>query len=288
MRVASENVAVLGEGPLWHAGERVVYWVDILRDQVLRYDPETRETSTVAGDRMVTALAEATDGELVLVANGTIVTLSGGKGAEIGRVDLPPGVRTNDGKCDPDGRLWFGTMDLEAGRPLGELMVFDGSVRRVFDRVTISNGLGWSPDGDVFYHVDSNPGLIYRHRYDLTTGMPTDRKVLADLTDLASSPDGLAVDVNGNLWVAMWDGWALFVFDSEGRKIEEVSLRVQRPTSVAFGGADLSDLYITTATVELGPSDLESQPDAGKLLVDDPGTRGLPVGRFRIGDVGVH
>ena len=288
MRVASHHVAVLGEGPLWHRGDRVVYWVDILGSRVLGFDPGTGDTTVVLDGTMVTALAETTESGLALVANRAIELLSDGDRTTLSEVDLPDEVRTNDGKCGPDGRLWFGTMDLDARRPLGELMVFDGSLRRVFDAVTISNGLGWSSTGEVFYHVDSVPGLIYQHRYDVISGAATERRVLVDLTSERGNPDGMAVDRDGNLWVAMWDGWAVFVFDPRGKKIDEMRLPVQRPTSVAFGGPNLSDLYITTATFELTPAMLDDQPQAGMLLVTESGTSGLPIGRFPIGEGGVH
>ena len=282
MRVASEYVSMLGEGPLWHTEERALYWVDILGRRVFRLDPAIGETVVVVDDRMVTALAENEDGGLTLVANENLLTLSGGSLTEMVPVETSDLVRTNDGKVGPDGRFWFGTMDWEATDPLGALMVFDGEIRQVFDGVTISNGLGWSPDGDVFYHIDTIPGLIYQHRYDGVTGRASDRTVLVDLTDTPAGPDGMAVDVDGNLWVAMWDGWGIYVFDSTGRKIDEVKVPVQRPSSVAFGGPDLSDLYVTSATIDLTTAELASQPDAGKLLVTDPGTHGLPVGRLAL------
>ncbi|HEU4319792.1 MAG TPA: SMP-30/gluconolactonase/LRE family protein [Acidimicrobiia bacterium] len=283
MRVASEEMAILGEGPLWHTGEHAVYWVDILGHKVFRLEPESGETVTILDDRMVTALAENRDGGLTLVADDVLLALDEAGITEIARTGTSDLVRTNDGKAGPDGRLWFGSMDWEAVKPLGSLMVYDGEVKTVFDGITISNGLGWSPSGDVFYHTDTIPGLIYQHRYDLTSGRATDRRVLVDLTDVGAGPDGLAVDADGNLWVAMWDGWSLLVFDATGRKIDELTLPVQRPTSVAFGGPDLADLYITSATDGLAPEDLETQPDAGKLLVTDVGAKGSPVGLIAVG-----
>ena len=277
MRVASQEVAILGEGPLWHTRDQALYWVDILGHKVFRLKPGSGVTETILDDRMVTALAENDDGGLTLVADDVLLGLDETGLTEMARTGISDLVRTNDGKSGPDGRLWFGSMDWNTTDPLGSLMVYDGKVKSVFDGITISNGLGWSPSGDVFYHTDTIPGLIYQHRYDVGSGQATERRVLVDLTDLEAGPDGMAVDADGNLWVAMWDGWSLFVFDPDGRKTDELGVPVQRPTSVAFGGPDLADLYITSATDGLTPDELETQPDAGKLLVTDVGVKGTPV-----------
>jgi sugar lactone lactonase YvrE len=281
MEVVSEVRATLGESPLWHGSEELFYWVDIATERLFSFDPTTDRTNLRYHGLMVTALCEVEGGGLVLVTSRGLFVLRDGQLDTLAPLALSAEVRTNDGKCDPEGRIWFGTMDLETRRPLGELMVFDGkALRIVHDQVILSNGLGWSPSGDVLYHVDTGRRLIYRHDYDLETGSDSHREVFVDLSGSRAAPDGLAVDAAGNLWVAMWDGWRIDVFDGNGENIHRESLPVQRPTSVAFGGVDLSQLYVTTASEGLERSDLEEHPHAGKLLRLDPGTKGLPVGVF--------
>lgn len=283
MEIVSEDRATLGESPLWHGFEELFYWVDIAAERVFSYDPTSDRTDLIHSGLMVTALCEVEGGGLVLVTPRGLFALREGQLDTLAPLTLSAEVRTNDGKCDPGGRVWFGTMDLETTRPLGELMVFDGRALRVVqDQVILSNGLGWSQNGDVLYHVDTTRRLIYRHDYDLDTGAVSNREVLVDLSGSVAAPDGLAVDADGNLWVAMWDGWRIDVFDDKGVNIHRETLPVQRPTSVAFGGIDLSDLYVTTACEGLEQADLEEHPHAGKLLRLASGISGLPVGTFAL------
>jgi sugar lactone lactonase YvrE len=271
--------AGLGESPLWHLAEQVLYWVDINAGKVFRHDPADDSNRVVFAEETVTALAELAGGGLVLVTSDRLATLRDGEAVTMVDQHLPDGVRTNDGKADPRGRVWFGTMDLDATRPLGELFVYDGeAIRTVKQGVILSNGLGWSPSGEVFYHIDTTRRHLYRHDFDGVTGAIGAADVLVDMNGVPGVPDGLAVDVGGNIWVAMYDGWRIDVFDPSGIRVHQVSLDVQKPTSVAFGGGDRSHLYITTASQHLTPDEIAAQPFAGKLLRIDTETTGLPVG----------
>jgi sugar lactone lactonase YvrE len=283
MDVLTEQRAVLGESPLWHRSGAIFYWVDIATELVFSYDPQTGRTGVEHRGLEVTALSEAEGGGLVMVTSRGLFSLRDGQVDRLVPLELSDEVRTNDGKADPRGRVWFGTMDLEASRPVGELFAFDsGKLRRVQDQVILSNGLGWSPNADTLYHIDTTRRLIYRHGYDIDTGGVSDREVFVDLTGSSEVPDGLAVDTDGNLWVAMWDGWRIDVFNNKGKNVHRESLPVQRPTSVAFGGSGLSELYVTTATEGLEPAEIEDHPHAGKLLRLDPGVSGLPIGVFSL------
>ena len=279
MDVFGTDRATLGESPLWHRGEGRFYWVDIVGERVFRLIDGVPEV--VHTGLMVTALSERADGGLVMVSGDGLLTWTEGEVTELTGLDLPREVRPNDGKCDPEGRLWFGTMDLETTNPIGGLFTYDRhSVRLVESGIVLSNGLGWSPDGDVFYHTDSIRRHIYRYDYDLGSGSATNRTLLVDFGDVVEAPDGHAVDVDGNLWVAMYDGWRLQVISPTGETVHIEPLDVQKPTSVAFAGDGLAQLYVTTASQDLDPEELERQPHAGRLLHFDPGTRGLPIGRF--------
>jgi sugar lactone lactonase YvrE len=271
--------ATLGESPLWHAGEGRFFWVDIVGETVFCLIEGVPEV--VHRGLMVTALSERADGGLIMVSGDGVLTWAEGEVTKLTGLDLPERVRPNDGKCDPVGRLWFGTMDLEATNPIGGLYTYDGlSVRLVESGIVLSNGLGWGPNGDVFYHTDSSRRHIYRYDYDLGSGSATNRTLLVDFGDVTEVPDGLAVDVDGNLWVAMYDGWRLQVISPAGHTIHIESLDVQKPTSLAFAGDGLAQLYVTTASQDLDPEELDRQPHAGRLLRFDPGARGVPVGHF--------
>jgi sugar lactone lactonase YvrE len=281
MDVLTMQRSVLGESPLWHRAEGVFYWVDIVGNEVLRHDSHAESNEVVYTGEKVTALSELEGGGLVMVSSRGLFTWRDGEIDMLASLSFSTEVRTNDGKCDPFGRVWFGTMDLEARRPLGELFVYDGrDVRLVQDQVILSNGLGWNPQTDTQYYVDTTRRLLYRYDYDAETGAIANRRILVDMTGSTGVPDGLAVDIDGNIWVAMWDGWCIDVFDSNGQHLHKESLGVQRPTSVAFGGPGLSQLYVTTATEGLDAAELEERPHDGKLLRVDPGIRGLPVGVF--------
>lgn len=256
-----------------------MYWVDIEGSAVFCYDPVSGEAGTVLEGTTVTALSEIRDGGLFMVTPGALLTFHGGDPVTVASYPLRAGTRSNDGKCDPSGRVWFGTMDIEATRPIGELFVFDGeTVRVVQDGIVLANGLGWSPNRDVFYHVDSVRRVLHAYSYREDTGEVSDRRVLIDMTGRSEVPDGLAVDVDGNIWVAMWDGWRIDVYAPSGERVHVEELDVQRPTSLAFGGADMSNLYVTSASVDLSAGELEDQPDAGRLLRTRPGVAGLAVG----------
>jgi sugar lactone lactonase YvrE len=219
MDILGADRAVLGESPLWHGGEGRFYWVDIVGERVLRLVEGV--PAVVHSGLMVTAMCERAGGGLTIVSGDGLFTWIDGEVTKLTGLDLPGGVRPNDGKCDAEGRLWFGTMDLETSDPIGALFTFDGmSVKLVESGIVLSNGLGWSPDGDVFYHTDSIRRHIYRYDYDMASGSATNRTLLVDFGDVAEVPDGLAVDVDGNLWVAMYDGWRLQVLSPTGQTVK--------------------------------------------------------------------
>ncbi len=275
--------ALLGEGPIWHSADRAVYWIDIYGESVFRHDPLSGETSTVLTGTMVTALAETSDGGLLGVTSGGLVSIDDGRADVVIPYNTADTVRTNDGKCDPWGRMWFGTMDLEARRPIATLFRYDTTLEHVIDRVVLSNGLGWSPNGALFYHIDSVPGSISIYDHDPETGTITNGRVVVDFSERPVTPDGMTVVADGNLGVALWDGWGIDVYSPEGIRIDHVGLPVQRPSCPVFGGDGLDLLYITSATDGLDPSRLSGQAAAGELIVIEPGVKGLPGGVFPLG-----
>jgi sugar lactone lactonase YvrE len=182
--------------------------------------------------------------------------------------------RSNDAKCDPAGRLWLGTMSDAEDEPVGSLYRVDAdlSLTRVLDGTTISNGLGWSPDARRMYFVDSPTRRVDVFAYDVGVGDASDRSVFVETTAFPGVPDGLAVDEEGSVWVAMHDGAALLRFSPDGRHVGTLDMPIPRPTSCCFAGPSLDRLVVTTAASDDGTG--------GDLFVCDVGVAGMPTIAF--------
>jgi sugar lactone lactonase YvrE len=189
----------------------------------------------------------------------------------------------NDGKVDRQGRFWAGRMHDGATLPTASLYRLDPdlSCRRVVSGLVISNALCWSPDGRTMYHGDTYRGMVWAWDFDPGSGEIANRRVFAQIPPTAGFPDGATVDAEGFVWLAHWNGWRLSRLDPEGRVERVVALPVQCPTCPAFGGPDLSVLYVTSASIALSEADRAAQPLAGAILAVEPGVRGTPEVRFR-------
>ena len=280
--------AELGEGPSWDPETLRLIWVDITDEIVHRFDPATGGDERFEVRQPVGAAVPTTDGRIALaVSDGfSILDPASGRIERIAHVE-PDVADTmmNDGKCDPAGRFWAGTKDAKGSRPIGSLYRLGADRRPVTVQtgVTVSNGLGWSPDRTTMYYIDSPTHRIEVFDFDLESGDVANRHTLAELPKDWGLPDGMTVDKEGFLWVAFWGGSAVRRFDPEGRVVVTVGFAVSLVTSCAFGGGDLSDLYVTTAREGLREADLRAQPNAGGLFRLSPGLRGLPEKAFVIG-----
>jgi sugar lactone lactonase YvrE len=185
--------------------------------------------------------------------------------------------RFNDGKCDPQGRFWFGSM-CSSKKKQGSLYRYDpdGSIHLMETGLTIANGLGWSPDQKIFYLTDSAEKKIYAYNFELATGRIRDRYIFVDLVGESFYPDGLTIDSEGNVWSAMWDGWCVIRFNPKGEETLRIPLPVQRPTSCTFGGRDLDTLYITSASVGLSEEEIQKSFFSGDLFSLQTDVTGLP------------
>lgn len=275
--VVLDTTASLGEGPVWDARSSTLRWVDIENGEVHRFDPASGTDTFFEVGEPVGAVAVRAAGGLVLATKSGLYTCldNGGRRTLLHEVDTdPPGGRFNDGKADPWGRFWAGTMlaGTDGAAALYRLDP-DHSLHRVLTGVTTSNGLGWSPDGTTMYYVDTPTGGIDAFDHDPSSGELTNRRRLVDVE--GGSPDGLTIDAEGCLWLALWDGWSVRRFAPDGRLLTTVEVPARRVTSCAFGG---STLYITTART--GLRDFADQPKAGSLFACDPGVAGLPAGEW--------
>ena len=279
VELAFRGQARLGEGPTWDAASGTLLWVDILASEVHRLDPGSgRDRLLLRTPQHVGAAKPRRDG-------GVVVNLRDGVGcygadgafgwlaswAEEGR-------RGNDAAVDAAGRLWAGTMRYDEAEGGGRLYRVGphGEVVTVLDEVTISNGIGWSPDGTLMYYVDTPTRRVDVFDVERESGLVAGRRKFVDLARVAGFPDGLTVDADGAVWVALWDGGAVHRYTPAGRLDRVVEVPATRTTACAFGGAGLGDLYITTATVGLEPERLAGQPLAGSLFVLPGAGTGLP------------
>ncbi len=283
MQRVGEQTDVLGEGPVWDMEEQALYWVDIRKPAVRRYDGRNRKVTAWAMPELVGSLAVRSEGGLLLALKSALAFFDPQSGT-FRPVASPeasrPNQRFNDGKCDRQGRFWAGTMNDTARLPDGTLYRFDPSgCVAVESGITIPNSLCWSPDARVMYFCDSWTRTICAYDFDPATGRAANKRPFAT-TVAPSIPDGATVDAEGCLWCAEYDGWRITCFAPDGRRLRSVELPVQRPTSCMFGGPDLGTLFVTTATQKLSPEELAKQPLAGALLAIDVGVRGLPETRF--------
>lgn len=281
--VAVAGPAELGEGPRWDAVSATLLWVDILGRAVHRLDPATgRDEVVPAPDLVSLALPRGAGGVVVGLPGGLQVLRDGAFEPLVAIEAGATGNRTNDGACDAQGRLWVGTMALDERSPSAGLYRVDTdlTVTRVVGGTTISNGLGWSPDGDRFYFVDSPTGRVDVFDVDPAAGAIDHRRPLAAVRVDGAVPDGLSVDAEGCVWVALHGGWGLLRYSPEGELVGHVDLPVAKATSCCFGGPDLRDLYVTTRRQSLSDAELAEQPLAGALLRLDHGVAGLPTHPF--------
>lgn len=277
--------AVLGEGPVWHPGERRLYFVDIKGKAVHRCDPASGARESFALPAEPGCLAPRVRGGLVVALRSGLAFFDPGCGS-VERIAAPeahiPGNRFNDGKCDRRGRFFVTTMDDAETEPTGSLYCLfpDLSVKRLLSGFAIPNGIGWSPDDRIVYLTDSVNRAILAFAYDPETGDFADRRVFATVAGDAGFPDGLTVDAQGGVWSAHWGGWRVTRYDPDGNIDRVVRLPVPRPTSCAFGGAALDKLYVTSASIGLSASQLAAAPLSGGVFELDAGAVGLPTAFF--------
>lgn len=278
--------AEVGEGPTWDADKGALIWVDITRNLVHLYDPESGQDRTIDVGQHVGAAVPRASGGLALALFGGFggFAWDGGEVEAIAPVEADvPANRMNDGKCDAVGRFWAGTMDYDLTPNAAALYRLDPdhSVTKVLDEVTLSNGLGWSPDGSTMYYIDSTTYAVDAFDFDVESGTITSRRRIVEIAEEAGMPDGMTVDAEGFIWVALWGGWAVRRYSPAGELDAVVNLRVGQITSCAFGGPDLHDLYITSAVFGLSEDHLRDQPHAGGLFRCRPGIKGLPVHSYK-------
>jgi sugar lactone lactonase YvrE len=286
VEIVFEARATIGEGPVWDAREGVVWWVDITRNLIHRYDPGTGHDRTIDVGQAVGAVVPRASGGLALAVQDGFAVLD----PKSGHLDLiapvekeRPSNRMNDAKCDTSGRLWGGTMAYDEAPGAGAFyrLDTDHSVVKILDHVTCSNGIGWSPDDRVMYYIDSGAQQVDVFDYERATGNVRNRRKLITIPAETGVPDGMAVDAQGYIWVAFWGGAAIRRFTPDGTLDRVIEIPAKQVTSCVFAGRDLTDLYITSAREGLAEADLRAYPHSGALFVHHPAVAGQPTNSYR-------
>lgn len=268
--------AELGEGPHWDVPTQTLYWVDVPAQMVHSMDSTGRHRSWDVGMPIGAAVPRASGGLVFAGGNGFYaLDTETGSVTELATTPDLPHTRLNDGKCDRAGRFYAGSMDADEKPGRGKFYRFDTdhSVTELYDGIGISNGLGWSPDDKLMYYIDSFAYRVDVHDYDVATGQMGERRVFARLGSGELVPDGLAVDSEGGVWVAVWGGGVIQRYDADSTLTSVVKLPAAHVTSCAFGGPGLTELFITTAA---GPG-----RSAGALFTCPASVKGLPAHSYQ-------
>lgn len=287
--------AWLGEGPVWDVRREVLWWVDILAGAVHAFDPVMTSDRVYLVGSEVGCVAPMADSRLLVAATEELLALDPETGALApiaGFEASVPRLRCNDGKCDPMGRLWVGRMAFDAAPGAGSLLRLepDGRFVPALAGLTIPNGLAWPADGRSLLYVDSARREITRYSFDPASGELGPGRPLVTMAELGlpagALPDGMTIDEEDCLWVAVWGAGCVVRVGLDGRLLDRLDLPVSQPSSCTFGGPDLGDLYITTARERLGPDEEARQPAAGGLFRFRPGVRGRPPDAWQATDPG--
>jgi sugar lactone lactonase YvrE len=291
IQVAFETPMQLGECPLWHANEGMLYWIDIPDQAVHCLHEASRKHYSWTMPCEPGCIAMHADGGLLVALRSGLVRLNTGTGAISPLIDAPydtSNLRFNDGRCDAMGRFWSGTIYEPRDRELGSLYCFErGTLRNAAHPVTTSNGVAFSKDQRTMFHADTPAHRIDAYDFDPATGKTSNRRLFKQFNmdkiavNYGGRPDGAAVDSENTYWCAMFEGGRILRLSAAGDILQEIALPVRCPTMVAFGGRDLKTLYITTGRNGRQPAELERYPLSGCLLSMQVDVAGLPEYAYR-------
>ena len=277
--------ATLGEGAIWNHLDQKLYWVDILGCTLHIYDPTTGLSRRFpTGDYIGTVVPERPYTVLVALQTG-IHRMDTQTGVLTILSNPLPGapVRFNDGKCDPSGRFWVGTIHMDGTKGASILYRFDpdGSIHEMLHEVSISNGIAWTADKKTMYYADTPTSCIRAFHYDDSTGKISNPRIAFRIPEEDGFPDGMTIDAADKLWIAMWGGSSVNRYDPKtGALLKKISVPAPNTTSCAFGGPSLSTLFITTARTELGEEALSKYPRSGDLFSLNTDVQGVVANSF--------
>ena len=282
-----EIPAQLGEGAFWNHETGILYWVDIEGRKLHLFDPQKKtDKSFPTPSRIGTVVPQNKDVAIVALENG-IYKINTNNGALELLSDVEANMtenRFNDGKCDPNGNLWVGSMDLEQSKPNARLYKVEssGKTTTMLEQVTISNGIVWTKDKKTMYYIDTPTRKIRAFDFNPENSTISNERVAVAVSESLGYPDGMAIDENDKLWVGMWNGNSVLCFDPKtGKVIDKIEVPAHNVTSCAFGGKDLDLLYITTASIDMTKEEIKQFPLAGSLFVAKPGVKGVKSSLFK-------
>jgi L-arabinonolactonase len=284
IEVAAAHRCVHAEGPVWSEESQRLYWTDIESRTLLSLDPRSGSLARRAMSGKVCSLAFRERGGLLIAFEKRLCFFDPEKGSErqIAEVesDLPT-TRLNDGRCDRQGRFVVGGFDSsQKGLSAAYRLDADLSLHRLFGGLSSANSTCFSLDGRTMYYADTPQAVIWAFDYDPETGEPRNRRLFCDFRGQPGLPDGSVIDADGCLWNAQWNGGRVVRYRPDGSLERVLEVPCRNPTSLAFGGAALDTLYITTSRLTLTEEEARLQPLSGTLLAVRPGVRGLPESRF--------
>lgn len=277
MECIADVRAILGEGPCWSVRDQSLLWVDINASRIFQWSAKSGVVTHALTENICSIMPRASGGYIGAGYNGLLTLDAEFNITPLGNPEVElPGNRFNDGKVDRAGRFWAGTMDHAEKADGGTLYRIDTDLSwtAIDSDYRVTNGPAFSTDGRTMYHTDSAMQRIYVFALD-ADGNATERALFRQFKPEDGYPDGMTVDAENCLWVAFWDGWCVRRFSPEGMLLAEIPVPVQRPTSVAFGGSDLGEIFITTASRDLTKAELSGQHNAGGLFSFKPGVRGI-------------
>ena len=281
MELVIDSKSGLGEGALWNYKTGELMWIDITGNVLNFYNPKTGFNKEMFTGQMIGTVVPEESGKVLVALQNGIYQLDPQTGTKKFIVNPEEEISTNrfnDGKCDPAGRFWVGTMDLELNPGLGALYRLDpdSTIHEMIRDISISNGIVWSKDFKKMYYIDSPTQKVMVYDYDNETGDISNPKVAVEIPTEIGLPDGMTIDVDGNLWIALYGGAAVGCWNADtGELIRKIEVPSKNVTSCAFGDDDLGTLYITTARQETSDEELKKYPAAGGIFKTRPGVKGV-------------
>jgi sugar lactone lactonase YvrE len=279
--------ARLGEGSFWNPQQKKLWWVDIEGKAFHIFNPDSgKDMKFDLGERIGTVVPDHKEGVIVALQNGIFRFEPDSEKLQLitNPIKNKDNLRFNDGKCDPSGRFWVGTMDLDENESIASLYKIDhdGSVQEMLTDVTISNGIVWTSDKKTMYYIDTPTLKVKAFDYDDASGNITNPRTAVEIPEEAGNPDGMAIDSEDKLWIAHWGGFCVARWDPEtGSMMQKIEVPAPQVTSCSFGGNDLDILYITTAREGMSEENLNKFPLSGGIFSARPGINGLPFNFYK-------
>ena len=276
-----ETMALLGEGAFWNHKTKELYWVDIEDKKFNIYSPSSVTNRSISMPSLIGTVVPYKESEAVVALLDGIykVNLQTEELSILSDVESNmPENRFNDGKCDPNGNLWVGSMHFGQSRPNASVYKIneEGETVKMIDSVTISNGIVWTKDAKTMYYIDTPTGNIMAYDYDGKSSSISNGRIAVEVSEEHGFPDGMAIDENDMLWVGMWNGNSVAHFDPKsGKLVSKVLVPAHNVTSCAFGGDNFDILYITTSSLDMTAEEQQASPMAGSIFKAKPGVKGV-------------